>query len=167
MVYNKGKGEAYLWLCAHVNWGGEECLIWPFSCSHSRPRLGYLGKHYSASRMMCEFVNGAPPSPEHEAAHTCGNGHLACVHPQHLVWKTKSENQLDRAAHGTKNTWGCLGKLNQRKADEIRALRGKIPQSKIAVMYGITPANVSLIHCNKAWTGPNRWTARQERVHGR
>lgn len=151
-AHNRGQGRAIKWLRGHSSWSRRTCLIWPFRGGASGyGMLGYLGKIYYAHRMMCELAHGKPPRG-YEASHSCGNGHKGCVNPRHLSWKTKSQNQYDRTRHGTKSN-GWLGKLTQRQANEIRALKGVIPQTEIARLYAISRSNVSFIHCNKAWTG--------------
>ncbi len=142
------KVNAYAWLVAHVNYTGENCLIWPFAKSDGRGNLGHKGKVLKAHRVMCELVNGAPPSRHHDAAHSCGRGHDACVHPKHLSWKTKSENQLDRARHGTKSN-GCVAKLSPEQIQYIRDLKGKVPQADVAAAFRITRGYVSAIQNNR------------------
>lgn len=142
------------WLVAHADYRGEKCLIWPFARINGYGIFGQTvaGKRltFYAHRHMCELVNGRPPSPSHEAAHECGNGVGGCVHPQHVVWKTKSQNQLDRAKHGTKNQ-GPVGKLTQAKARQIRALKGKLTQQQRADMFGVSRSNISFIDAGKLW----------------
>lgn len=146
-----GRGAAIRWLQQHVSYDGADCLMWPFMLINGYGQFGFAGKRYYAHRIMCEFVNGPPPSPDHEAAHSCGQGHCGCVHPKHLSWKTPSGNQLDRASHGTKNTWGRRGKITIEQAEQIRALDGKMKQADIAKMFGISRSNVSFILLGKAW----------------
>lgn len=148
------------WLAANRHYRGKGCLIWPFARINGYGILGQTvgGKritHY-AHRWMCALVNGPPPSPNHEAAHECGNGVGGCVHPLHVAWKTKSQNQADRRRHGTKSM-GWVGKLTEAQAAQIRALKGKKLQREIAAMFGVSRANVSLIHCGKAWHRHNRY----------
>jgi hypothetical protein len=74
-AHNKGKGKVVAWLREHADYAGLNCLKYPFYIS---PQNGYAlfgldGKLLYAHRYMCELKNGAPPTPEHEAAHTCGN----------------------------------------------------------------------------------------------
>ena len=140
MTYNKGKGRAAAWIFDHVNYQGADCLIWPFSRSDTGyGQLGYMGEIYKAHRFMCMQAHGKPPSPFHEAAHNCGNGFGGCVHPQHLGWKTPSENQLDRARHGTAITSRCgrTGKLTKLQRQEIIDLKGKMTQREIAKLYNV------------------------------
>lgn len=146
-----GNGAAYRWLMEHVDYDGVGCLIWPFMLTNGYGQFGYLGERYYAHRYMCELVCGPPPTADHEAGHLCGRGHEGCVHPKHLSWKTPSENQRDRASHGTKNTWGQRGKLTLEQIDQIRALKGKKTQKEIAALFGISRSNVSFILLGKAW----------------
>lgn len=154
-AWSKGKGAAIQWLRDHVDHNGAECLIWPFSTNGTGYGvLGYEGGRLYAHRKMCELAKGPPPSPDHEAAHDCGNGMSGCVNPKHLDWKTRSENHLDRRRHGTHATsvWGSRGKLSAAQKMEILALKGKLPQRVIAARYGVHFETVSRIHR----TDPNR-----------
>jgi hypothetical protein len=76
-------------------------LIWPFA----RYNNGYgnvtfydaLGKHSTgAHRIMCKLVHGEPPTPKHEAAHSCGNGTGGCINPHHLRSDTRGGNNADK-----------------------------------------------------------------------
>src|SRR3990167_5821208 len=94
--YNYGKGKAAAWLRAHADYHGDDCLIWPFARKQDgRGQIGYEGETYGAHEFMCILVNGPAPSPIHETAHSCGNGHGGCVNPKHLSWKTPTENHID------------------------------------------------------------------------
>lgn len=63
------------------------------------------GRSVIVARMVCEEVNGPPPTPAHQAAHSCGKGHLGCITPQHLRWATQVENEADKLIHGTHNRY--------------------------------------------------------------
>ena len=64
-----------------VTYVGDDCLIWPFY----RDKDGYAGpllingKQKRINRLLCELVNGPPPTATSEAAHNCNNGRLGCV----------------------------------------------------------------------------------------
>lgn len=80
---------------------GDECRAWPLAKDpQGYGRFG--GKH--VHRRVCEEANGPAPTPKHEAAHSCGGGHLACCTKRHLSWKTPKENQADRIIHGTSSS---------------------------------------------------------------
>ncbi|HSC56993.1 MAG TPA: HNH endonuclease [Nitrospira sp.] len=167
MRRGSGKGKAYVWLLAHLHYEGEECLIWPFSRPNGYGMLGHFGNTYYAHRLMCEWVNGPAPSERHEAAHNCGNGDKGCVHPKHVAWKTPSENQADRAEHGTKNR-GRLGELTPEQRAQIRALRGIKTQEEIAAMFGTTRSNVCHIQRGKhGITHPKGYLKVGRRYHAR
>jgi hypothetical protein len=140
--WNRGKSAAMDWLLAHIDYAGDECLIWPFA----RIAKGYgeLGapnrKMQYAHRVMCTLVNGPPPTPKHQTAHSCGRGHDGCVHPRHVSWKTNGENQLDRRIHGTINV--PRQRLTVRQVEEIRARKGLETQASIAKRLGIKVACV-------------------------
>src|SRR5690606_25191199 len=81
---------------------GAECLIWPFAVAGDGYGVVYLDKERRyVHRAACEDRNGPPPSPDHEAAHSCGRGAQGCVSPGHLRWATHIENQHDKREHGT------------------------------------------------------------------
>lgn len=136
-----GKGKSAAWLMEHVSYRGDGCLIWPFARIRQEGygMLGFEGKIWRAHRFMCTLVHGEPPTPEHHAAHSCGNGKGGCVHPEHVSWKTVTENQLDRRKHGTSD--GAKGNrtiLSTKQIAEIRSLNGIINQYDIAKQFGVS-----------------------------
>ena len=126
----------------------DECLIWPFH----RDKFGY-GKMRSggeagklAHRVICTLVHGEPPSSNHEAAHSCGNGYLGCVSPKHLSWKTKAENEQDKVVHGRSR----VTKLSVNDIKTIRELKGRAFQVDIGTAFGVDRSAIS-----KIWRGIN------------
>jgi hypothetical protein len=131
---------------------GDECLIWPFG-SDGYGKLWVEGKVVGAYRYICELVNGPPPTPEHEAAHNCGKGHLGCISPGHLEWKTHAENEADKLEHGTHNRGerhGCA-KLSEAAVLEILALKGVESQRNLAKRFMISQTTISYIHAGRSW----------------
>lgn len=142
---NRGKGEgaAFAFLQEHLNDPDGECLIWPFTRDPrtGRGQMGHNGERHWAHRLMCELVNGPPPTPQHQASHICGLGHEGCVHPQHLAWKTNSENQLDRREHGTVlESW--TRKFTPELIAELRSLRDDMTQMQLAERFGCSLGTV-------------------------
>lgn len=166
------ESKAYAWLVAQVGYTGEDCLSWPFSRVDGYGQLGLPGtrKTVRANRLMCELVHGPAPSPQHQAAHECGQGANGCVHPKHLFWKTVSENSKDCVAHGTHNSTASRGKISPAQADEIKALiqAGELTQREIAAKYGISRPHVSGIGRGVKHTKPHKgWDKWGGKYHAR
>lgn len=133
---------------------GTECLKWPYSTSgDGYGRVKFNGRAASAHRLVCAEVYGDPPTPSHEAAHSCGNGHVGCVAKRHLSWKTPLENSADKVTHGTINQGERSGsaKLTEAQVREIRALNGTMKQTDIGLLYGISGHQVGCIQSFKKW----------------
>lgn len=137
----------------------ENCLMWPFCRSgNGYGQVQQNGRKRIASRVICELAHGPPPTPFHHAAHSCGNGHLGCVNPHHLEWKTPSENiGVDRERHGrtARGERSGTAKLTQRQVDQIRSLLGKKPQRVIGQMFGVSESAICHIHAGRCWRSPN------------
>ncbi len=103
-------GKVQRWIDELLEQDTDECIIWPFA----RNNKGYgnlrVDRQYvSAHRYICIQVHDQPPSSEHVASHSCGNGFGGCVNPKHLRWKTYSENEQEKKVHGTNNYYGQYG----------------------------------------------------------
>ncbi len=153
--WNKGKGRAMAWLLAHVDYRYDDCLKWPFSRdSHGYGQLGHEGKVFKAHRKLCELKHGPAPSPDHEAAHSCGRGHQGCINPNHLSWKTRSANQQDRT-----DSYGAGAprhKLTEEDVFEIRKLFETETNLTIATRFDVTPGLISKIKNGKLWQEDKR-----------
>lgn len=126
-------GRNGLWLVLNAAHRGDDCLIWPFSFdTKGYGQVKFDGKIRGAHRVMCELVNGPAPSPDHEASHSCGRGGQGCVNPSHLEWKTRSQNQLDRRAHGTAKTG--IGSASRRTNEETEAIRRAIGTATVTTL---------------------------------
>lgn len=140
------------WMVNALQCKQDDCLLWPFSVSSSGyPQFLAFGKLYRAHRYVCEKAHGLPPTPKHQAAHSCGNP--KCVNPRHLSWKTARENQLDRERHGTAKRPGRRWTLTPQDVAEIRASRDK--STVLAGRYRVTEANIRQIRAGKIWKTGN------------
>lgn len=146
-------GEPLRWILENASYDGDGCLTWPFESG----RYGYgtvkqNGRKRVASRVMCEAAHGLPGDPTMEAAHSCGNGHLACMSPRHLRWATKLENVADARQHGT---WAEGQRKKSGLTDdtvrEIRRLSATMLQHEIAERFGIGETRVNKIINRKSW----------------
>jgi hypothetical protein len=164
----KGVSYARDWILEHQNYPHDDwCLIWPFfRDKNGRGVLGGDGEHY-AHNAMCELVHGPAPTPEHGSAHSCGNGHLGCVNPNHLAWKTQAENLMDCAKHGTqpKTHLGNRGHFSQEEVAEIRRLLKTHTQLAIAHRYAVTESTISDIARGRYYSRPSKikhWTPEED-----
>lgn len=148
------KGEAQEFFQSVVlQYEGAECLKWPYGHAKGYGVLKNGTRMVRVARLVCEYSNGEPPTPEHQAAHSCGKGHEGCVTKGHLSWKTPKENQSDRITHGTHNRGENNGfaKLSEAQARRILSLKGKEAQRETALRFGIAAVTVSQIHTGKNW----------------
>jgi hypothetical protein len=143
------------WLEEHKDYAGDDCLIWPFArgTAHGYAQVKYKGKQQNACPVMCEMAHGPKPTPEHEAAHSCGKGHLGCINPRHLSWKTPKENAADKELHGTVSRGERQGvsKLKEKDVLFIRAMAGKAPQSALAAQFGVRQSTINKIVQRQRW----------------
>lgn len=146
------EGEPMQWIEDHKGFDGRECLIWPYAIQGNGYSIIKIGKrNIGAYRLMCIKVHGEPPSPKHEASHSCGN--RKCVNPTHLRWDTRAGNQADRLAHGTHNR-GSRSKFAKLTPDDvirIRELYGTMKQVDLAEMFGVSRSTVRGIAARAHW----------------
>lgn len=134
---------------------GEDCLIWPYSRgADGYGNINYDGRVCITSRLVCRLTYGDPPDEAYEAAHECGKGHLGCVSPRHLSWKTAGDNQMDRVKHGTSNRGERhpLSVLTLADAIEIRAANDNVPHGEIAKKFGVSREAISAIRRGASWS---------------
>lgn len=139
-----------------LQWKSPKCLLWP----HSRDNRGYAQiageeRPYRVHRLICIEVHGKPPTRKHEAAHNCGNGHLGCVNPLHLEWKTHAENCADTVAHGRSTRGERHGgsKLDRTDVHKIRKLIASgFMFTKIAEQFEVGPATIEDIAHGRTWS---------------
>lgn len=131
---NRGRGKGIAFLRELVGHQGAECVIWPFSNNRGYGQLGFNGKLYKAHRLLCEMVHGPQPLDKPQVAHSCGNGHLGCVNPNHIHWASQSENHSDRRRHGTSatNKYGSRTRLSLEKIEWMRSLKGTVSPYEVA-----------------------------------
>ena len=134
---------------------GDTCVLWPYK----RTPDGYAkmssadGNSALVHRRACEARHGEPPTPLHQAAHTCGNGHKGCVNPLHLMWKTQSENMADKLIHGTHSRGEkCVNaKLKTENVLYIRRMKGVMKQRELAKMFGVSIHTIRNVQRRQDW----------------
>ncbi len=141
-------------IAGEITSGG--CIIWPYG-RFSSGRAQISDPRYDTSlayRVVCERVHGTAPTPDHEAAHSCGKGHLGCIAPHHLRWATSHDNHQDRKQHGTWRSGENHGSAKLTEADvrEILRLKGEVGQRRLAKRYGVCKSLIGAIHRREIWT---------------
>ena len=134
---------------------GEGCVIWPYAKSSTGIGVVWFRKrNESAARVVCEMINGPPPDKISQTAHSCGNGHLACVSPWHVNWKTPKGTAADRTAHGRtkRGESNPRAKLTNEQAADIKILAKSIIVRDIAAHYGVCKNTIQRIINGERWT---------------
>lgn len=129
----------------------DDCLLWP----HSAGSTGYgsiqIGdRAWRVNRLVCERRCGPPPTPNSQAAHSCGQ--KLCCNPKHLRWASPSENQMDKWAHGTMVAGERHpgSRLTPPVVREIRALRG-VSQRALAKRFGVSKSTIGRAQRGEFW----------------
>lgn len=150
-------GEPLRWLqevaFSHVDTG--PCLIWPYARSDSGYGKVWIDDRLQVvSRIVCERRHGPAPTPQHEAAHSCGQGHEGCCNPWHLDWKTPKQNHADKLVHDTHQRGERHGQAKLTESD-VHAIRRLIAAGKtraaIGNQFGVAPSVISHISSGEAW----------------
>lgn len=136
-----------------IPYRGSNCLIWPYGQAHGYGVINTGSETVTVHRLVCIEVHGLPPTPYHESAHTCGNGNVGCVNPNHVRWATSSENQMDRVVHGNSNRGERCGsaKLTREQVREIRMQIGLKTQTALGLEYGVHRTTIAYIQKHKNW----------------
>lgn len=148
------QGAPVRWIIAHLHYSGDDCIEWPFAKARGYGIISFKGRMRVASNYMCELINGPPPAPGMDCAHSCGNGQKGCTNPNHLRWATRSENLMERRVHDTAlvGSRSPLSKLTECQVMEIRALKGAQRSDDIAERFGVSRSMVYKLWNRQAWT---------------
>jgi DNA-binding CsgD family transcriptional regulator len=136
---------------------GDDCLIWPYyRTPKGYARLMVDGRSKWVSRLVCEAACGSPPSPLHQAAHSCGNGHLGCVNPTHVRWATPSENEADKIrqgrVRGPRGAQVGTAKLTPDSVRRVRQLSSAMGPSQLARTFGVHERTIRNILSGLHWS---------------
>ncbi len=132
----------------------SECIAWPYAATDGRGHMYFRGQGTIASRVVCILAHGEPPTPEYEAAHSCGMGHRLCVNPHHLRWATVADNHADKRVHGT-HMFGertPAAKLTNAQVTVIKQMiLDKVTDYKIARRFGMGDEAIRQIRLGNSW----------------
>ncbi len=130
------KGAPMEFLAYAASYAGDECLTWPFATTNGgRPSI----RGENACRVVCKMAHGEPPTPKHQAAHSCGKGHEGCVNGKHLRWATVKENMADKYIHNTMVRGDRIhtAVLNEDDVRAIRVAHQYMQITQLARWYGV------------------------------
>lgn len=150
-----GRGRAQRFLAEVVLlYEGDDCLTWPYATDyHGYAQMTFDRTSRKVSRLVCAEANGPPPTPKHDAAHSCGRGNRGCVTKRHLSWKTRKQNLADMIEHGTilRGARNPRSKLTETDVRAIRALRGERTLVEIGTLFGVANQTINNIFQGKSW----------------
>lgn len=116
-------------LMDHRNVRQDHCLLFPNAHSGERAQVNFNGAYMDAARAMCILAHGAAPETGMIARHLCGNGHMSCVNPAHLVWGDQEQNVRDYELHRRRPAF-----MPDLTPDQVAAIRSDTrPANVIAV----------------------------------
>lgn len=146
------RGSTRSFIFNHLNHESDECLIWPYGRDKGYAVAAVTGFDTKlVHRIMCILKHGPPPDPLYYATHDCGNGHLGCINPKHVSWKTPKGNSDDKKLHGTYHrgeriTWS---KLTENQALYIKYSNQR--HADLAAEFGVSIRNVRNIQSGLKW----------------
>lgn len=108
-----------------------------------RARLSSAGQRQwrTVHSLVLEAFHGPRPTSKHEGAHLDGDRENNAA--TNLAWKTRAENEADKAAHGTQRGGGPR-KLSYRRRIAIRRLLcGGASIGELAARYGVHRSTIS------------------------
>ncbi len=157
-------GQPRSWLEGRRFHLSDDCLVWPFAINAFGYGILKAGtRTLVASRVMCAMAHGQPPTPDHEAAHSCGNPQ--CVNPKHIRWATAKENHADKIGHGT-NGAGEKSNFAKLRAGAMLAIReSDEPSAELARRFDVTTRTVRHIRGGRTWNPEHALTLDAKSAH--
>ncbi len=122
------------------------CMLWKGSLINGYPQLHIGGIAILGHVMACTIGNNYIRKKDLQASHECGQ--TRCVNPDHLKFKTPSENMEDKIRHGThahKLSYDHVIEIRKRHAD------GET-QRHLAKVYNVGESQLSRIVRNQSRT---------------
>lgn len=154
-------GEVQDWMKKYVESVTEAsgCTAWPFSTfKRSGRACAYNSRRRSiemAGRTTWEMLYGRSFPEGSQARHLCGNGHLGCANPFHIIPGTHAENVADRARDGRELVGERNPKAVLTDATVLQICTRVAAGERAAAVardLGLTRSLVSQVWTGKTWT---------------
>ena len=139
-------GQPVAFLEGLLGTDSEDCIFWPFGEGAGYASVRYKGRLRKGHNIMCEMAHGPAPTSKHVSAHSCGNGKVGCVNPNHVRWATAAENVFDKISHGRLG-----GRLTAGQVKSIRRLHATMTATAIAQRFKVSRQCVSDIIGRRRW----------------
>ena len=150
-------GAALRFVRTSAKAGADDCIEWPFATyDGGYGRVKWRGSTTTASFAVCELAHGAPPTVDHQAAHSCNN--RKCCNPRHIRWATPVENAQDRVLHGTWDEGKMLTNfvLTEDRVKDIRRKRAAGAKVRdLACEFNVGYGTIQRLCAGETW----RWVA--------
>lgn len=128
----------------------DTCLLFPYRVEETGyARAQEHGVRQFVHVRICERVHGAPPTPQHQAAHRCGQ--RRCGNKRHLRWRTSRQNNREKIGHGTIARGEGHGNaiLTAAMVRKIKTAPGYLRE--IAALYGVSISAIHSIKTGRCW----------------
>lgn len=84
---------------SHMGSKAKDCIFVPGAQANVPAKVTFCDKSITAARYMTLLTHGTPKYEGAVSRHTCGNGHLSCINPNHLIWGDAGDNVADENKH--------------------------------------------------------------------
>ena len=129
------------------------CVYWPFDRNNGYARRNLAGQKVYVHNEMCREKHGPPPTADHQAAHSCGQGRAGCVNPDHLRWATPLENAADKTRHGTELRGTDHHSCRLTEEAVLSIFNSDRSNKELAATHNVSPSTVTDIWKGRTW----RW----------
>ena len=157
-VSNHGRVKSLARQCwnGKTYYGIPEKILKPYLRNDNRLQVSLWKDGKAKSSKISRLVALAfIPNPDNKPEVNHKNGNTLNNHDWNLDWMTTAENDEHARQNGLKNDKGIYNpsnKFTEMQIKEIRALKGKMPQKEIAIVYKMSTAQVSRIIKNRQWS---------------
>lgn len=124
-------------------------LLRPGVASNGYPTVSLCGRtHCVHALVLTAFVG---PARGRVCRHLDGDRKNNAL--SNLAWGSPVENRHDADRHGTsvRGEGYCNAKLTDETARAIREAKGVLSQSRLAEIFGVSPAAVQAVHDGRTW----------------
>lgn len=130
-----------------------ECWVW--TAAKIPPGYGTFtvdNRTYSATHIALTLSGRPRPAPPNNFALHGECTNPSCVNPAHLRWGSQRENVADQYRFGHIDRKGERGHSVKLTEADVRAIRTRPePSTKLAPVYGVTPAQIRNIRRRITW----------------